>query len=100
MALPWQWTVPYAGIMTETLPLIVSRIIIIIIEEEEEEEEEEHGCTKIFRLSDFFVKISLPVRSLRKTECVESLSAGKQYTHSETRREGFSLQKKLLQWRK
>ena len=45
-----------------------------------------------------FVRISLPVRSLRKTECVESLSAGKQHAHSETRREGFSLQKMLLEW--
>jgi hypothetical protein len=33
------------------------------------------------------------VQSLQKTECVESLSAGKQHAHSETCREGFTLQK-------
>jgi hypothetical protein len=53
---------------------------------------------KIFGFLIIFVRISIPVRSFRKTDCVESVSARKQNTHSETRREYvyFRLQKYLL----
>jgi len=89
---PWQWTVPCVGIKTGTLLLLLSggrrrkrrrrrrpRRRIWIVEN--------------FLVSGNFVKISITVWSIRKSEYVESVSAGKQHAHSETRRESFSLQK-------